>query len=144
LHATNGSAAADYEIADAADIAPHPGEPLADSAAPTAEFAVAIPNAPSGPVWSLSHDQTSVPHEHSDSKTHIASVASSESIGGRPIEQTPTTNSNAEPILPSPKLDAVEETVVVEAKVAATEERKPQQPPRRGWWQRPFRARDEE
>ncbi len=144
LHAANGSAATDREIADATDIAPHAAEPLAVPAGPIADIAAAIPNAPSEPVWSLSHDRTSMPHEHSFSETHNASGTSSETIDSRPMEQAPLTDLKAEPILPSPKLEVVEETAVVESNVAVTEESKPQQPLRRGWWQRPFRARDQE
>ncbi len=74
---------------------------------------IVTPNAPSAPVWSLGHAT-----EHTPVETKIE-VASN---GAKAIEEAP-----------APISVAASETVAPQA---------PDQPTKKGWWQRPFRLRD--
>jgi ribonuclease E len=111
---------------------PH-GAPSASVENAVVELPSVIPNAPSDPVWSLSPEADVPEPEHHN--RHVDHSSATDSVGARPT--------NFDGVSGSPVETAEEKESVAEADIRVPQEtRGPAQPPRRGWWQRPFRARD--
>jgi ribonuclease E len=89
-----------------------------------------LPNAPSEPVWSLSPEDTPAV-VHPQSRQDAAHERTIDVVPSRERETTRREFEHAavEPVAPSEP---------VEAKESET----PSAPPKRGWWQRPFRERE--
>jgi ribonuclease E len=99
---------------------------------PVVELSSAVPNAPSEPVWSLSPEPDAALPEHRN--LHAAHSVIAEPIGVAASESVgPVSGSPAE---------IADEKETEDGIQIPEESREPAQPPRRGWWQRPFRARE--
>lgn len=88
---------------------------------------IVMPNTPSAPVWSLAAQHApEQPVVHVETKTEATSHSAGSSNGAKPIQEA----------------SAIEQTpaAVVQPEQAAAAV--PEQPARKGWWQRPFKLRD--
>jgi len=135
-HTANGRDTAAQELPDAghAHFAPPAIESLVIPSAGAGDSAGVTPNAPSEPVWSLSHERT---------PTQPRPVPETQSAPAVEVEvhnQTLSIDLPQEPVL-SQIVEATEQKPVA---AVASEEREPAQPPRKGWWQRPFKSREQE
>jgi hypothetical protein len=104
--------------------------PSAES--PVVELSSAVPNAPSEPVWSLSPEPGAALPEHRN--LHAAHSATADAVGVAASESVGSVSGSPAEITDEKE---TEDSIQI-----PEDRREPAQPPRRGWWQRPFRARE--
>jgi ribonuclease E len=101
-------------------------------AAPVTYDDVPVPNAPSEPLWSLATEEGAA-------LPQIVPEAPQPADGAR-AAMAPEPDHSAEP---EPAASPIQPEATAEPEVAVpTEPEVPAGPPRKGWWQRPFRARE--
>jgi ribonuclease E len=125
------SASQEDDLPEASAAAPDSGETYADQ---EGEIARVVPNAPSEPVWSLALEQPKPKLAAPVTESITVPSAPTEAIAAPAEEGPPSAATTAtatkspeaepEPVSPPPRRD------------------EPEQPPRKGWWQRPFRPRE--